>query len=245
MQHYAAQGVPVIAVNRRRDAELEKRFPQVRFECLDVRDAEGVRRLVEGLAHSGALPGIFILNAGVNALDNDACLELAPYREALDINLLGPLHFAAPLTALGSWPHDVHVMAVSSTTNYAANPYCLGYYISKLALTRTFNVLSRMYAKTPLKFQWVVLGPVPTGINTSSDKFPKLVIAIKDMFSVSLERTVKAISDFASSGRRCLIFPWRAYVLFQGIRCMQAVLPGFYRGQKTLDGKERGLAAKR
>jgi len=37
LEHYAAAGVKVISVNRRRVAELEDRHPSVRFECLDVR----------------------------------------------------------------------------------------------------------------------------------------------------------------------------------------------------------------
>ena len=56
----------MISVNRRRVAELEGRYPSVRFECVDVRSAKDVEALVRGLTASGELPDVFILNAGIN-----------------------------------------------------------------------------------------------------------------------------------------------------------------------------------
>ena len=56
LEHYATSGVKVIAVNRRRVAELESRYPSVRFECVDVRSAQDVADLVRSLAASGQLP---------------------------------------------------------------------------------------------------------------------------------------------------------------------------------------------
>ena len=72
LEHYVARDVKVIAVNRRRVAELEGRYPSVRFECLDVRSGKDVESLVSGLAASGALPDLFILNAGINRADVEA-----------------------------------------------------------------------------------------------------------------------------------------------------------------------------
>ncbi len=53
LQHYVEEGASVIAVNRRRVVELESRFPSVRFECVDVRSAEDVERLVRDLGPEG------------------------------------------------------------------------------------------------------------------------------------------------------------------------------------------------
>ena len=49
LEHYVERAVKVISVNRRRVAELEGRYPSVRFECLDVRSAQEVEVLVHGL----------------------------------------------------------------------------------------------------------------------------------------------------------------------------------------------------
>jgi NAD(P)-dependent dehydrogenase (short-subunit alcohol dehydrogenase family) len=76
LEHYARSGVKVISVNRRRVAELESQYPSVRFECVDVCCAEDVDQLVRSLAASGQLPEIFILNAGINRVDNDESFQL-------------------------------------------------------------------------------------------------------------------------------------------------------------------------
>src|SRR6185437_16385301 len=89
LEHYAGSGVRVIAVNRRRVSELEARHPTVRFECLDVRAARDVEVLVGGLAASGELPDVFILNAGINRLDNDETFDLPLYRDVIETNLYG------------------------------------------------------------------------------------------------------------------------------------------------------------
>src|SRR6187431_3057630 len=97
MDHYVRLDVRVVSVNRRRDAELEARYPTVRFECVDVRSAELVGDLVSRLCVSGELPELFILNAGINALDNDETFSLVDYRRVLDTNLYGVLNFVEPL----------------------------------------------------------------------------------------------------------------------------------------------------
>jgi NAD(P)-dependent dehydrogenase (short-subunit alcohol dehydrogenase family) len=239
LEHYAQSGVKVISVNRRRVAELESRYPSVRFECVDVRSAKDVDQLVRGLAASGQLPEVIILNAGINRVDNDEAFQLSPYREVIDTNLYGVLNFVEPLTQLPAGPVRRHVVAISSMATYAGNPYGLGYYTSKKALTACFEVWSKMYARTDLVFQQVMLGPVRTAIYTMADKFPAWMVWIKDRFSASLDGTVRAVSGFALTRKKKLIYPWRAVPLYGGIRLGQWLVPEFFRGRKTLDGKAR------
>ena len=158
LDHYARHGVQVIAVNRRRVAEIESQYPTVRFECVDVRSAEHVEKLVRDLAASDQLPEVFILNAGVNRADNDESFQLSLYREVIDTNLFGVLNFIEPPTRLPPAPVQRHVVAISSLAGYAGNPYGLGYHTSKQALTACFEVWSRMYAGTDLVFQQVRAG---------------------------------------------------------------------------------------
>jgi NAD(P)-dependent dehydrogenase (short-subunit alcohol dehydrogenase family) len=237
--HYAKNGVKVISVNRRRVAELESRYPSVRFECLDVRSAEDVERLVRGLAASGQLPEVFILNAGINRVDNDESFQLFAYREVIDTNLYGVLNFVGPLTQLPPCPGERHIVAVSSLANYAGNPYGLGYYTGKKALTACFEVWSKMYAGTDLVFQQVMLGPVGTAIYTMADKFPAWMVWIKSLFSASLDGTARAVSRLALTRKRKLIYPLRAIPLYGAMRLGQGLIPGFFQGRKTRDGKTR------
>ncbi len=239
LEHYAGSGARVIAVNRRRVAELEARHPAVRFACVDVRSAPAVEELVGQLAASGELPELFILNAGINRLDNDETFDLAAYRDVVETNLYGVLNFVAPVTRLPPGPVPRHVVAISSVVTYAGNPCGLGYQTSKRALTGCFDVWSRMYAGTDLVFQQVILGPVPTSIYTMRDKLPGWMLRIKDLSGSSLLGAVAAVARFAGTRRKTLIYPWRAFALFGAMRVARAILSGFLRGRRTLDGRPR------
>ncbi len=239
LDHYAGSGVKVISVNRRHLAELEAQYPSARFEMVDVRSAEAVGRLVRDLAASGQLPEVFILNAGINRVDNDEWFELSDYSEVVDTNLFGVLNFVGPLTRLPASPVERHVIAISSMVNYAGNPYGLGYYTSKKALTASFEVWSKMYAGTDIVFQQVMLGPVHTAIYTMAEHLPAWMGRIKDLFSASPSAAARAISRFALTRKKKLFYPAPALPLFGAMRLGQGLVPGFFQGRKTLDGKVR------
>lgn len=239
LEHYVDSGVHVIAVNRRRVPELESRFPGVRFECLDVRNAEDVAALIDELAKARQLPDVFLLNAGINRVDNDGSFELGAFREVVDTNLFGVVNFIQPLTQLPTAATERHVVAVSSMASYVGNPYGLGYHTSKRALTSCFDVWSAMYGGTDLVFQQVMLGPVATNIQTMADQFPGWMVQTKNLFSGSTESTARAIARFARTRRKKLFYPVQAVPLYLGMRLAQSLVPAFFRGRKTLEGKPR------
>jgi len=239
LDHYVTHGVAVIAVNRRRVTELESRYPGVRHECVDVRSPGDVAGLVSRLAATGQLPEVFILNAGINRLDNDESFELAPYQEVMATNLYGVVSFVAPLTQLPATPACRHIIAISSLAAYAGNPCALGYSTSKKAVTACFETWARMYAGTDLVFQQLMLGPVPTAIYTMGDRLPTWIVRIRSFFSGSLDGTVRAVARLAQSRKRKLVYPWRALPLFLASRLAQWLVPGLLPGRKTLAGKKR------
>ena len=239
LEHYASSGVSIVSVNRRRVPEFESRYPSVRFECVDVRDAEEVRRLVESLAETAELPEVFILNAGINRVDNDESFDLGVCKSVIDTNLYGVLHFIGPLTRLAAGERPRHVVAISSMARYVGNPYGLGYFASKRALSACFEVWSQMYSGTDLVFQQVMLGPVPTAIHTMDDRFPAWMVRIKDSFAGSLDGTVRAVTRFALTRKKKLFYPWQAVPLYWGMWLGQRVIPGFFQGRKTLEGRAR------
>jgi len=236
---YAQSGAKVTSVNRRRVPELESLYPQVRFECVDVRRADEVEELVRRLAESAELPDVLILNAGINCVDNDETFDLSSYREVVDTNLYGVLNFVQPLTRMAAGPVSRHLVAISSMANYVGNPYGLGYHTSKRALTTCFEVWSRMYAGSDLVFQRVMLGPVQTAIYTMHDRLPAWMVWVKGLFSTSLDGTARAIVRFAATRKRRLFHPWQAIPLYLGMWVCQVCVPGFFQGRKTLAGAAR------
>lgn len=239
LEHYVRAGARVISVNRRRVPELEARYPAVRFECVDVRSVEAVERLIDRLAEAGELPELFVLNAGINRLDNDESFDLGAYQQVLDTNLYGVLNFVQPLTRLPAGDVRRHVVAISSMATYVGNPYGLGYATSKRALTACFEAWSRMYAGTDLVFQQVMLGPVPTQIYTMAAELPAWMVRVRDAFSGSAEGTAQAISRFAETDERKLFHPRRAIPLYVGMWLVRALSPAFLSGRTTLRGKPR------
>jgi NAD(P)-dependent dehydrogenase (short-subunit alcohol dehydrogenase family) len=239
LDHYARCGVSVVAVNRRRVPELEARYASVRFERVDVRDAAEVQQLVARLAEATELPDLWLLNAGINDVDNDESFELDAYKSVVDTNLYGALHFIGPLTRLPPGTSPRHVVAISSMAARVGNPYGLGYHTSKRALTACFEVWSRMYAGTDLVFQQVLLGPVPTAIRTMDEHFPAWMVRLRERFSGTLEGSVRAIARFVQTRQSKLSYPRRAVPLFLGMWLGQRVVPGFFQGRRTLDGRAR------
>jgi NAD(P)-dependent dehydrogenase (short-subunit alcohol dehydrogenase family) len=246
LELYAGRGAKVISVNRRRIPELEAQYPMVRFECVDVRSAEGVENLIRSLADSGELPEVFILNAGINRTDNDEAFDVATYKSVIDTNLYGALNFVQPLTQLSAGRAPRHVIAIGSMVNYVGNPYGLGYTTSKQALASCFEAWSRMYAGTDLVFQRVMLGPVRTEMYTMHDSFPAWMVWIKGVFSASSDATARAVFRFAATRNSRLFFPWRALPLYAGMWLCRCLLPGFLRGRRTRAGGVRraGLLAR-
>ena len=239
LEHYARNGTRVVSVNRRRVPELEAAHPSVRFECVDVRAAEAVAGLVRSLESSAELPSVFILNAGINRIDNDESFELESYKAVIETNLYGVLHFVEPLTRLPASGVPRHVIAISSMASYAGNPHGLGYTTSKKSVTACFDVLSEMYTGTDLVFQQVMLGPVHTAIFTMADHFPAWMAWLKNALSASPEATARAISRFALTRRKKLFYPRRAVPIFLGMGLGRALVPGFFQGRKTLGQKAR------
>jgi NAD(P)-dependent dehydrogenase (short-subunit alcohol dehydrogenase family) len=245
LERYVQRGAKVICVNRRRVPELEARYPDVRFECIDVRSTEQVDGLLRSLARSDELPQVLVLNAGINRVDNDESFDLADYKAVLETNLYGVLNFVQPLTELPPGSRPRRLIAVSSMASYIGNPYALGYSTSKRALTSCFASWSKMYAGTDLIFQRVMLGPVLTPMYTMQARLPAWMGWIKNSFSATPDGAAAAIARFAVSRRPALFYPWRALPLYAGMWLSQALLPGFFRGRKTLAGAARRREARR
>ncbi len=239
LEHYDHAGSAVISVNRRRVPQLESRHPRVRFEHADVRSPEAVEALFDRLVRDRQLPTVLILNAGINRVDNDETFQLPSFREVVDTNLYGVLAFVAALTRLPPGPVARHVVAISSMANYVGNPYGLGYHASKRALTSCFDVWSQMYSGSDLVFQQVMLGPVPTTIYDMGEHFPAWVRRTKDAFSGSLDGAVQAITQLAQTRKKKLVYPKRAVPLYVGMYLGQSLVPGLFRGRKTLNAQPR------
>ncbi|HEY4499713.1 MAG TPA: SDR family oxidoreductase [Candidatus Paceibacterota bacterium] len=240
MQHYAAQGWRVTAVNRRKDESLEKKFPKVNFQYFDVRDMDSIRTYFKEAATTNRLPSIYILSAGINKVDNLDGFSIDVYQEVMDINLMGVMNFVSEALRYRKNRATTFV-AASSTSNLFANPNCLGYFVSKLALYRSFQMFNRAYRKDGMRFKSVVLGPVATGIFVSGKLASKLQSTVRDVITVSVDQAVPPIVRFIHSNRETLYYPKSAVLLMFALRIANMILPGFYKGSAPSSSSRQTL----
>ena len=229
LEHYHGLGWDITAVNRRKDPLLEERFPKVQFYPCDVRDLEGVKRYFRQAAEERQLPSVFFLSAGINRVDNLEGFSVDTFREAMDTNLMGVLHFVSTaLPYLSS--QKATFIAASSTSNIFPNPNCLGYFVSKLALHNMFQILDRRYRRSGLRFKSLILGPIATNIFVSGKLNSRLQSVVRDAITVRVDQAVVPIARFIHSKGQAFYYPKRACALFYTLRIVSSLLPGFYKG---------------
>ena len=193
------------------------------------------RRLSQVLSSLGVKYGTIFVNDGSPDAADPVLRELT----TADNQVLAIEHSSGPLTRLPVGQIPRHVVAISSLANYVGNPYSLGYFTSKRALTACFEVWSKMYAGTDLIFQQVMLGPVPTAIYTMDDRAPPWMVRVRDSSCGSLDGTARAISRLVVTRRKKLFYPCKAVPLYWGTWLGQRLILGFLQGRKTLEGNAR------
>jgi hypothetical protein len=77
---------------------------------------------------------------------------------------------------------------------------------------------------------------------TMADKFPAWMVWLKQAFSASLDGTATAIAAFATTRRPRLFYPWQAVPLYCAMWLGQRLVPGFFQGRTTRDGRLRRTA---
>jgi NAD(P)-dependent dehydrogenase (short-subunit alcohol dehydrogenase family) len=229
-KRYLAQGIEVIAVNRR-DPTGEA-SAKARFYRLDICDADAVLALLRGLEAENLLPDVFILNAGINKPDNVDRFDFRTYQEVMDIDLRGTMTFLGAAAALGLKGRSF--VGLSSTSNIIANPGNLGYYLSKCAVKSAFDVMRK--ADPANRYKTVILGPVHTSIMRYSAPLTGLKKAIFDALAVSAGEAAVAIMRFVPSPRATLYFTLRSVLFYYLMRAVLLVFPGLYGGSRKRAG---------
>lgn len=229
LKHYHAQGWTVTAVNRRRDEAMEKQFAGVDFQHFDVRDLDSVKKYFQSAAAQNKIPTLYFLSAGVNKVDNVGDFSLDIFKEVMDINYQGVMNFVAEALPRVRGRKAVFIGA-SSTTNLFANPNCVGYFVSKLAVYRTFKMMDQKYRTQGIRFKSIVLGPVATGIFVSGKLASKLQGYVRDVITVTVDESIPKIVRFIHSGCDTFYYPKLAVLLFLSLRLVSMVFPNFYKG---------------
>jgi NAD(P)-dependent dehydrogenase (short-subunit alcohol dehydrogenase family) len=213
----------VVAIDRRTNPDVEKMFPSVVFIELDIADTKSLEICVNRLESNGLLPDLCILNAATHSVDNDPFIRFGDFQEGIAVNMMSTINFLSCL--MPKLKMKASFVFCSSGVIIFPNPTCLAYFISKLAITRTFDIFSDRYSNRGFVFKTVILGPINSDMLQES-MIPKgLTGFLRRITTGDVEIAADKIVHFSKNKRRRLYYRRSSAVLLWCVRIMQALLP--------------------
>lgn len=221
---YVDMGMQVIAVDRQPTLlSVTEAYPTVLFRQADIADESVVDELIASLVAEGLLPDICIFNAAVHEIDNEPYIDYAILRKVIGIDMLSTLKFLSLLMPQLNRPATF--VFCSSGVVIFPNPACLGYFLSKLAVTKVFDIFSDRYASCGFRFKSVILGPVKTDMLHQSRDPTGLVRFLRDLITGTPEMAAERIVTFIKGPRQHLHYRFSSAVILWGARFVQSMLP--------------------
>ena len=236
---FTAQDNEIIAISKHQHDSI--RFPKTTSKSLDIADKEAVRKVLAELTEAGMLPDIVIFNAAIHLPDNDPFIDFQRFSDVIDVNMMSVFNFLACLMPALSKP--VTFVFCSSGAIIFPNPAYHGYYLSKLAVTKTFDHFADRYARLGFRFKSVVLGPMHSRMLDDSQPPAGIVRFLRDATTGNYKDAAAKISRFIEKpGKRMYCGKASACILWLG-RIAQRLLPRalkFYQAPKSAGrGKPR------
>lgn len=180
--------------NRRRDPELEAKFPKATFHRINIVALPEVKRTLEPILKSAPGPLYVFLNAAVNLVDNQSHFDHEVFREVVEINTFG---YSTLVSVLEENPEPkARVIGVGSTAVFVPNLQYIGYHVSKVSNHNLLQTLQR--CRTHHTYKLAVLGPILSrmalrGKLTGIKKF------IFERLALTPEQAAKRLLRFADS----------------------------------------------
>jgi NAD(P)-dependent dehydrogenase (short-subunit alcohol dehydrogenase family) len=224
LKHYSGMGHPVTAVNRRHVAELEAEVPGVTFVVTDISDGTAVDALFKEWIAAARVPDIFILNAGINEVDHAHALDLIRFDQVMRTNLSGTLTFVSGVQNYRL--EGRKVVGISSVATIVPSSKNLGYYVSKLAIRRLFELFSR--SDPGNHYQVLLLGPIATRMTRDLSRPAGLAGKIFDYFAERPEDEAIRAAKFISSRGRVLHAPAMTRAFYFLVKIVLSFVPRFY-----------------
>ena len=218
----AADGWRVAASARNADAlsELSRRAEGLAGEIqafpLDITDAQAVATTVAAVR--GALGPIdqAVLNAGNHQPVHATELTAAPFRQLIELNLMGSVYCLEALLPEMIERRSGRIAVVASLAGYRGLPTSSAYGMTKAGLINMAEALKPELEAHGVQIQLVNPGFVRTPLTDKND-FPM-------PFLMELEDAAEAFYRGLRSERFEIVFPWRFAFLMKILRVMPASL---------------------
>ena len=223
LKRYATKGIQVIAIDKHMDPGVAEAFPSVIFRQVDIAIESEVENLVANLATDGLLPDVYIFNAAVHKVDNDPFIDYPEICNVIAVDMLSTLKFLSCLMPRLEKPATF--VFCSSGVVIFPNPSSLGYFLSKLAVTRTFDLFADRYAGCGFRFKSVILGPIESDMLQESRSPHGFVRILRTLTTGTKEKAAEKIMVFIQSTRRHMYYRLSSAIILWCVRLAQALLP--------------------
>ena len=223
LTEYSLSGTRIVAVDKCDDTYLRSQHPNVRFEIIDITDRSAMKRLIETLAESNELPNTVIFSAAIHTTDYDTFIDYQTLADTINVDMMSVLSVISLVMPLMNGSGTF--IFCSSGVVIFPNLDSLGYYMSKLAVTKAFDHLADRYSQTGFRFKSAILGPLHSDMLTESARPSGIVGLLRDLTTGDLDIAAKKIVKLHRCNSKRMYYTRRSAVILWLARIIQTVLP--------------------
>jgi short-subunit dehydrogenase len=178
----------------------------------DVTDEAGMAGLVETIERVHGPIALAFFNAGVAPYTRAGALDVAAFRQALNVNVVGVANGLAPVLARMAERRKGQVAVNASVAGYRGLPKAAAYGASKAAAIHLCEALKFDCDNLGITMQVVNPGFIDTPLTRKND-FPM-------PFLMSMDDAAKRVVDGFERGRFEIIFPRRLAFILKVLRLL-------------------------
>ena len=187
--------IKVIGIDKSKNKLIKD--PNFKPIKLNILNEKSVFNFVKKLELKKQLPNYFILNAGTNNYDNKEYFDIINFRKSFDTNFFGVINFISAIEKLNI--KNIKIVSISSVSIIVPNINSLGYFSSKLLLSKNFSLLN--FNKTNI-YKQVILGPVKTKISRNLKTPQGIGGKIYRTLQITPEKAAEKIINFIGTTKK-------------------------------------------
>ena len=217
--------IKVIGIDKSKNKLIKD--PNFKPIKLNILNEKSVFNFVKKLELKKQLPNYFILNAGINNYDNKQFFDIINFRKSFDTNFFGVVNFISAIEKLKI--KNKKIVSISSVSIIVPNINSLGYFSSKLLLSKNFSLLN--FNKTNI-YKQVILGPVKTKISRNLKTPHGIGGKIYRALQIPPEKAAEKIINFIGTTKKKIRITNSASLVYYLIKFVLIFAPGLYLKKK-------------
>lgn len=204
-QKFLREGYCVLGLDSK-DAEPEENQQNspYHFFRTDISDPKAVRDLVLLMKEKNLLPHTLILAAAVHLEDNAPYPDVQAFSESVNVNILGNMILLSEFMPV--LEKNAVFIFLGSGVIYFPNPAYLGYFSSKIVITRIFDLFNSRYYSQGFLFKSIILGPLQSPMLSKSTPPSGIARFLRDLTTGSIDELSEKIFLFSENKKKRLYY---------------------------------------